>query len=82
MSNRPRIQSIVVNDSIKPDPLRIEENDVVFWGFKQEKKYDMTQVHNLSQAVNPPHSRLLPPRYYIGMNVDKLICLLILYKFH
>lgn len=60
---QPTIHNINVRSELKPDPLVVLENDVVYWSFNEEKTYDVTQVNDLRQAVNLPRSRMLPSRY-------------------
>lgn len=62
VSTQPKVQCVAVHGSVKPDPITIAENDVVYWAFNEEKTHDVVQIHNVSQAASPPQCRVTPPR--------------------
>jgi len=61
VATQPKVHTVDVRGSIKPDPLLIQENDVVAWSFNEQKNYDVTQIHTVKQVLSP-QSRMVPPR--------------------
>ena len=62
VSTQPQVHTVAVRGAVKPDPLTVMENDVVYWTFNEEKTHDVVQIHNVSQAANIPQCRITPPR--------------------
>lgn len=63
VTTQPKVHAINVRADVRPDPLQIVENDVVYWSFKEEKVHDVVSIYGINQAINPPSSRTFPPRY-------------------